>query len=127
MKGVGRDMAKFLNDFQFGVKISRSVKTILDSGNRVLTLQHEDDSLPMLTVDFLNAFNMVDRSTLLQEVRVRCLFISLRVKFLYGQTTSLYNGDKHIMVANEVQQSDLLGLFLFALVLHLLIHKIIDN
>jgi hypothetical protein len=125
MKGVGRDMAKFLNDFQFGVKISRSVKTILDSGNRVLTLQHEDDSLPMLIVDFLNA--LVDRLTLLQEVKVRCLFISLCVKFLYGQTMSLYNGDKHIMVANEVQQSDLLGLFLFALVLHLLIHKIIDN
>jgi hypothetical protein len=125
MKGVGRDMAKFLNDFQFGVKISRSVKTILDSGNRVLTLQHEDDSLPMLIVDFLNA--LVDRLTLLQEVKVRCLFISLCVKFLYGQTMSLYNGDKHIMVANEVQQSDLLGLFLFALVLHPLIHKIIDN
>jgi hypothetical protein len=101
------------------------VKTILDSGNRVLTLQHEDDSLPMLIVDFLNA--LVDRLTLLQEVKVRCLFISLCVKFLYGQTMSLYNGDKHIMVANEVQQSDLLGLFLFALVLHLLIHKIIDN
>jgi hypothetical protein len=125
MKGVGKDVAKFLNDFQFGVKISRSVKTILDSGNRVLTLQHEDDSLPMLIVDFLNA--LVDRLTLLQEVKVRCLFISLCVKFLYGQTMSLYNGDKHIMVANEVQQSDLLGLFLFALVLHLLIHKIIDN
>jgi hypothetical protein len=125
MKGVGKDVAKFLNDFQFGVKISRSVKTILDSGNRVLTLQHEDDSLPMLIVDFLNA--LVDRLTLLQEVKVRCLFISLCVKFLYGQTMSLYNGDKHIMVANEVQQSDLLGLFLFALVLHPLIHKIIDN
>jgi hypothetical protein len=125
MKGVGKDVAKFLNDFQFGVKISRSAKTILDSGNRVLTLQHEDDSLPMLIVDFLNA--LVDRLTLLQEVKVRCLFISLCVKFLYGQTMSLYNGDKHIMVANEVQQSDLLGLFLFALVLHLLIHKIIDN
>ncbi|KAK2430010.1 hypothetical protein QL285_028392 [Trifolium repens] len=63
----------------------------------------------MLTVDFSNAFNMVDMSTLLHEVRVRCPPISLWVEFLYGQSARLYLGDGHIMSATRVQQGDPLG------------------
>ncbi|KAK2414883.1 hypothetical protein QL285_037420 [Trifolium repens] len=64
MKGVGKDMAQYLNDFQFGVGISSGAEVVLHSANRVLSQRHEDGSLAMLTVDFLNAFNMVDRSAL---------------------------------------------------------------
>ncbi|PNX63744.1 protein RIC1, partial [Trifolium pratense] len=70
---------------------------------------------------------MVDRSALLQEVRVRCPSISLWVEFLYGQAARLYLGDGHIMAAAGVQQGDPLGLLLFAFVLHPLIQKIKDN
>jgi hypothetical protein len=118
MKGVGKDMAKYLNDFQFGVGISGGAEAILHSVNRVLSERHADGSLAMLTVDFANAFNMVDRSALLHEVRVRCPSISLWVEFLYGQEARLYLGDEHIMSATEVQQGDPLGPLLFALVLH---------
>ncbi|MCI40785.1 hypothetical protein A2U01_0062018, partial [Trifolium medium] len=48
--------------------ISGGAEAILHSVNRVLSERHEDGSLAMLTVDFLNAFNMVDRSALLREV-----------------------------------------------------------
>ncbi|KAK2400724.1 hypothetical protein QL285_050395 [Trifolium repens] len=81
----------------------------------------------MLTVDFSNAFNMVDKSALLREIKVRCPSISLWVEFLYGQAARLYIRDGHIMSATEVQQGDPLGSLLFAPVLHPLIHKIIDN
>jgi hypothetical protein len=92
-----------------------------------MSQRYEDGSLAMLTVDFSNAFNMVDRSAMLQEVRVRCPSISLWVEFLYGQAARLYLGDGHIMAATGVQQGDSLGPLLFALVLHPLIHKIRDN
>ena len=69
MKGVGKDMAKYLNDFQFGVGVSSGAEAILHSANIVLSLRHGDGSLTMLIVDFLNAFNLVDRSALLREVR----------------------------------------------------------
>ncbi|GJW29230.1 putative reverse transcriptase domain-containing protein [Tanacetum coccineum] len=81
----------------------------------------------MLTVDFSNAFNLVDTSALPYEVRVRCPTISLWVDFLYGQTTRLYIGDTHIWSATGVQQGDPLGPLLFTLELHRLVHKIRDN
>ncbi|KAK2443431.1 hypothetical protein QL285_014538 [Trifolium repens] len=127
MKGVGKDVVKYLNDFQFGVGISGGAEVVLHSANRILNQRHEDGSLAMLTVDFSNAFNMVDRSALLQEVRARCPSIALWVEFLYGQATRLYLGDGHIMAATGVQQGDPLGPLLFALVLHTLCHKIRDN
>ena len=68
MKGVGKEMAKYLNDFQFGVGVSGGAEAILHSANRLLSERHDDKSLSMLTVDFSNAFNLVNRSTLLQEV-----------------------------------------------------------
>ena len=127
MKGVGKVMAKYLNDFQFYVKVSGGAEAILHSVNRVLNLRHGDGSLTLLTVDFSNAFNLVDRSELLREVRLRCPSISLWVEFLYGQTARLYLGDGHIMSAIGVQQGDPLGPLLFALILHPLIHQIRDS
>ncbi|GJS12032.1 putative reverse transcriptase domain-containing protein [Tanacetum coccineum] len=94
---------------------------------KVLSEYHNDGSLAMLTMDFSNAFNLVDRSALLYEVRVWCPSISLWVDFLYGQATRLYIGDTHIWSATGVQQGDPLRPLLFALVLHPLIHKIRDS
>ncbi|GJV68014.1 putative reverse transcriptase domain-containing protein [Tanacetum coccineum] len=72
MKGVGKEMSKYLGDFQFGVRVSGGAEAILHSANRVLSEYHNNGSLAMLIVDFSNAFNLVDRSALLHEVRVRC-------------------------------------------------------
>ncbi|GJS29937.1 putative reverse transcriptase domain-containing protein [Tanacetum coccineum] len=127
MKGVGKEMSKYLGDFQFGVGVLGGVEAVLHSVNRLLSEYHNNRSLAMLTVDFSKAFNLVDRSESLQEVRVRCPSIFVWVDFLYGQATRLYIGDTHIWSATRVQQGDPLGPFLFALVLHLLVHKIRDT
>jgi len=103
MKGVGKDMARYLNDIQFGVEVSGWVEVILHSVNRVLNLRHGDGSLTMLTVDFSNVFNLVDRSALLREVRLRCPSISLWVEFLYGQAARLYVGDGHRGVCGAIR------------------------
>nr|GEX01353.1 putative reverse transcriptase domain-containing protein [Tanacetum cinerariifolium] len=68
MKGVGKEMSKYLSDFQFEVGVSGDAEAILHSVNRVLSEYHNDRSLAMLTVDFSNAFNLVDRSALLHEL-----------------------------------------------------------
>ncbi|GJR92404.1 putative reverse transcriptase domain-containing protein [Tanacetum coccineum] len=127
MKGVGKEMSKYLSDFQFGVRVSGGAKAVLHSANRLLSEYRNDGSLAMLTMNFSNAFNLVDRSTLLHEIRVSCPSISLWVDFLYGQAVRLYIGDTHILSAIEVQQGDPFVPFLFALVLHSLVHKIKDS
>ncbi|GKB46371.1 hypothetical protein Tco_0897124, partial [Tanacetum coccineum] len=66
-KGMGKEMSKYLSDFQFGVGVSGGAEAILHSVNRVLSEYHNDGSLAMLIVDLSNAFNLVDSSTLLYE------------------------------------------------------------
>nr|GEY58670.1 putative reverse transcriptase domain-containing protein [Tanacetum cinerariifolium] len=50
----------------------------------------------MLLVDFQNAFNLVDREVMLQEVRIRCPFISRWVEFCYSSPARLYYGEHTI-------------------------------
>ncbi|GJR55744.1 hypothetical protein Tco_1406265 [Tanacetum coccineum] len=51
------------------LKVSGGAEAILHSVNRVLSEYHNDGSFAMLTVDFSNAFNLVDRSALLHEIK----------------------------------------------------------
>lgn len=50
MKGVGKDMVKYLNDFQFGVGVSGGAEAVLHSANRVLCKNHDNGSLTLLAV-----------------------------------------------------------------------------
>ncbi|GJR72939.1 putative reverse transcriptase domain-containing protein [Tanacetum coccineum] len=115
IRGVRKEMSKYLRDFQFRVGVPSGAEAVLHGANRFLNKFHSDGSLAMLTVDFSNAFNLVDQTTLLHEVQTRCPSISLWVDFLYGQSARLYVGDDHICSTTRVQQGDPLGPLLFAL------------
>ncbi|GKB47037.1 hypothetical protein Tco_0897790, partial [Tanacetum coccineum] len=77
MRGVRKKMFKYLGDFQFGVGVPSRAEAVLHGANRFLNKFHSDGSLAMLTLYFSNAFNLVDRTTLLHEVRTRCPSILL--------------------------------------------------
>lgn len=50
MKEVVKDTTKYLNDFQFEIRVSGGVEVILHNINAMLNKRHEDGSLAMLTV-----------------------------------------------------------------------------
>ncbi|KAD7479441.1 hypothetical protein E3N88_02577 [Mikania micrantha] len=67
MKKVGKEMTQYLSDYQFGVGVPNGAEAVLHSANRFLNSFHADGSLALLTVDFSNAFNTVDRTTFLKR------------------------------------------------------------
>ncbi|GJX34129.1 hypothetical protein Tco_0245686 [Tanacetum coccineum] len=58
-----------------GVGVSSGAEAVLHSVNRVVSGYHNDGSLAMLTVDFSNAFNLVDRSALLHKLLLHAWYL----------------------------------------------------
>ncbi|GJV26026.1 hypothetical protein Tco_1378721 [Tanacetum coccineum] len=73
---IGHSLDGYLDGLQFGVGVSGGGETILHAVNRLVEDRGDDVGLLMLLVDFQNAFNLVDRTVMLEEVRLRCPAIS---------------------------------------------------
>ncbi|XP_026417474.1 uncharacterized protein LOC113312957 [Papaver somniferum] len=124
---VCKSMNPYLGNFQYGVGILCGGEGILHSANRLIELCGSDTSKTMLLIEFTNAFNLVDRSTIIREVRARCPSIAYWVEFCYMKPARLYYRDHILSSTQGVQQGDPLGPLLFALALHPLIEKIASN
>ena len=77
-----------------------------------------------MKIDFVNAFNEVQRSVFLKECHDKFPQIFKWVNFCYSQHSLLFFGSHIISSQSGVQQGDPLGPFLFCLVLQILITKI---
>ncbi|GKA07179.1 putative reverse transcriptase domain-containing protein [Tanacetum coccineum] len=81
---IGHYLDGYLDGLQFGVGVSGGGEAILHTVNRLVEDRGDDVGLSMLLVDFQNAFNLVDRTVMLEEVRLRCPAISRWVEFCYS-------------------------------------------
>ncbi|GKF38259.1 hypothetical protein Tco_0118320, partial [Tanacetum coccineum] len=90
---IGHSLDGYLDGLQFGVRVSGGGKAILHVVNRLVEDRRDDVGLSMLLVDFQNAFNLVDRTVMLEEVRLRCPAISRWVEFCYSNPAKLYYGE----------------------------------
>lgn len=101
---VGKDMANYLGNHQYGVGIPCGGESILHAANRLMKLKGTENNITMMLVDFSNAFNLVDRTTLIREVRDKCPHISKWVEFCYAQPARLYYNDsiyRHLRVSSK--------------------------
>ncbi|GJT31717.1 hypothetical protein Tco_0922136 [Tanacetum coccineum] len=83
----------YLDDLQFGVGVSGGGEAILHAVNRLVEDRGDEVGLSMLLVDFQNAFNLVDRKVMLEEVRLCYPAISRWVEFYYSTLARLYYGE----------------------------------
>ncbi|XP_026412030.1 uncharacterized protein LOC113307792 [Papaver somniferum] len=112
-----------ISNHQFGVGIPCGGESIMHAANRLLELKVDQDHLAMMLIDFTNAFNLVNRSVLINEVRERCPGISKWVEFCYAKPAKLYYNEHILSSAQGVQHGDPLGPMLFSLALHPLVCK----
>ncbi|GKB00469.1 hypothetical protein Tco_0828462 [Tanacetum coccineum] len=87
---IGHSLDGYLNDLRFGVGVSGGREAILHEVSRLSEDRGDDVGLSILLVDFKNAFNLVDREVMLQEIRIHCPVISRWVEFSYSSPTRLY-------------------------------------
>lgn len=122
---VSKDMSVYLGYYQFGVGIPCGSESILHSVNHILETKVTSNLMSMLLVDFRNAFNLVDRATMISKVRCQCPTISRWVEFCYASPARLYYDTSTLSSTQGFQQGDPLGPLLFALALHPLLRKIV--
>jgi hypothetical protein len=116
---VAARAAAFLRPYQFGVGVRGGCEGIIHA-TRILQGDEEvpDGSKWLVQVDLQNAFNLVDRSKMFEEVRRHMPDISHWVESIYSVEAVLNLGDSTISSTTGVHQGDPLASLLFALALH---------
>ena len=114
-----------LRDFgQVGVGIPAGAEAIIHSANRLLEKHGDETNWSLLTVDFKNAFNTIDRNLIFDQVAHLCPALLPFIKVLYEGQTHLVHGSFWLTSQTGVQQGDPLGPLLFALGLLILLKNI---
>jgi len=102
-----------LRPHQFGVGIQGGAENVVQ-GLRLLRALNPTNAV--VSIDFANAFNTIDRNAILSEVNSKCPLLENWFGMCYGKPSKLLVRGRHpIMSERGVQQGDPLGPLFFAL------------
>ena len=112
-----------LSPHQKGVGVKAGCESIIHTITQFREVTPPSNNWALM-VDFKNAFNSIDRSSMFNEIRTRMPSLSLWMECCYGGHPLLHLGDYKIPSCSGVQQGDPLGPLGFALALHPIIEEI---
>jgi hypothetical protein len=117
-------VSEYLEPHQVGVGVRGGAEGLVHAFNRLVAEQQHSPDLVVVSLDFQNAFNTVDRNRMLEEVIRHRPSISHYVEMSYGCAARQYVGPHVVESTTGVQQGDPLSPLLFALTVHPLVHGI---
>ena len=123
-KAANAEARDFLCPHQLGVATSGGLEAIVHATKMTVKKCSEHGHQGVLTVDFENAFNTLDRTEILLQVRNRLPGLSAFVEFTYGHHSHLLFEDVILNSEKGVQQGDPLEPLIFAVTLHSLVESL---
>ena len=119
------ETAEYLSPNQLGVCVKGGAESIIHATAAI----YNDPAIPapdkwILQVDFDNAFNRINRKTMLDMIRLHCPKASAWAEYCYSNPSHLFFGENLLSSSTGAQQGDPLSILFFALVLQPLIDKI---
>ena len=107
----------WLPPLQVGVAVPLGAEAAIHSSRHWVHTNRRHPDKVFLKLDFVNAFNTVDRAALLREVRLRVPAAAAWAEWCYSHHSQLLFQGDHIASEAGVQQGDPLGPLFFALAL----------
>ena len=122
------DVRNHFAPHQLGVGVKGGCEALIHAANTIFN----DNTIPLeekwvLQIDMENAFNSIDRVSMLKETREHCPQLSAWADYCYGRPSILFFGEHKLSSSSGSQQGDPLSIILFSLVLQPLINRIKDS
>ena len=115
---VAPELRNYLEPVQLGVGTPGGCEAVVHVVRQWMARNSGDGRRVLVTLDLANAFNSVDRSAFLTEVRRVVPGIAPWVDFCYQHESQLLLGAAQLASSRGIQQGDPLGPALFALAIH---------